>query len=748
MDTANDAPRHDRTVPDPETVDAANGLHPPATDALSGFADPYDDASERVDHSGSRRRPPEVIREGAPTLPYAPIAALAGLRIESVGLLVDQLNNLNYTVHAQELLESIRIDRASVRADASYVADPSWAGPWTEARRALERSRVLIVVAQRNSGATTFSLRLLAETLAPQIDLFVCEAGWSSPQTGRLPVGPGCAYQIDLQTPEQDRPGAAFLAGLREHAEKLARAGSYLVLNITPELWAGRAGHLPEGVEVMWLRSHPAARAVVERHLVARGRADLVAYVRDEEVAKALEGHDPVRAVRFVDDLIADWELHAAAGAVPAGGEGPVPGFTERARKLVTGWEKELTARFGTRDVVEDGHTIRRLPFEDRCLSVALALRRSGRVSDIEEDAESLARIIQDDGARTGSAAEPAGDLRQILSAAGIRGRLTGLGAKLGARDLVAFEEPGYGDELLDFVWTEYHRIRPRLLRWMVRCLPKGAGMEHPIAGALFGLLVHHQAADHLIDLRDTAVSEGQRPLLVSLMAAAARHEQLGRRARALLYSWATGAQETRSIVVAVCRELVNEQPGPALVRLRRVAEGASEQVRDDVRAAFSSIASNPHLTASFAVAVNRWWKSDPGSTAARLGTLALMEVDRDGAPWLLRTSTDEQDLRTQLSGLFGDLESYSHVENAFLRWFDVCRENEELLSRLFPLAREVFDQRTTYRAALRFLNGLAGIRLWDGTNAMERLYGMIVNDPGVRDVLRSHTNWPRRDPA
>lgn len=58
-------------------------------------------------------------------------------------------------------------------------------------------------------------------------------------------------------------------------------------------------------------------------------------------------------------------------------------------------------------------------------------------------------------------------------------------------------------------------------------------------------------------------------------MTAAAADEHMGRRARSLLYEWATQRSEIQHIVIAVCQQLIGIKEDMALVRRaapRRVA--------------------------------------------------------------------------------------------------------------------------------------------------------------------------------
>ena len=72
----------------------------------------------------------------------------------------------------------------------------------------------------------------------------------------------------------------------------------------------------------------------------------------------------------------------------------------------------------------------------------------------------------------------------------------------------------------------------------------------------------------------------------------------MGRRARSLLYDWASQKPAIQHVVIAVCRELISVQEDIALVRLRRVANHATDDgVRIHVLAAFRDVAADQKLT-------------------------------------------------------------------------------------------------------------------------------------------------------
>src|SRR5713101_1618830 len=121
-------------------------------------------------------------------------------------------------IHKREVLSGSPVDRDECRTNPSYVEAREWSQEWQEAIRALPENRILIVVAPRSYGSTTFSLRLLACHASDEATLIRLEADWNSPKVDMLPLQRDRAYQLDLQDPDHDRFDGAFLNGLGQRA--------------------------------------------------------------------------------------------------------------------------------------------------------------------------------------------------------------------------------------------------------------------------------------------------------------------------------------------------------------------------------------------------------------------------------------------------------------------------------------------------------------------------------------------------
>ncbi|MFI7099411.1 hypothetical protein ACIBK8_08640 [Streptomyces sp. NPDC050161] len=691
------------------------------------------------------------------TKPYVPIAALT-----HPGHLpsIDSVANLfagptgpvtiqqTHEVRTADLLETVVVPREQVLADASYVE----AGEWQEARRrgakALDAASVVFFVVPRRYGGTTFSLRLLAEETGPAVALQVVEPSWDRPLVSRLPVQADAAYLLDLRDPERDRIDRAFLTGLSQHADSLKKVGSHLVITITPELWSFVAGQLPADLEVVRLSSHPKADQVVQRHVTARGRADLMRYLNDPQVQDGITGWNPARAVWLVDEMIAlveaDARTIAEEGADPAQREDHL---LTAARELAEGWTDVLNNRFADNGQAATrvpeaahGHT-EPLDIDDRCLSLALAVRGSGPVTQIQADAERLVGLLAGGNAPSGGKngeRKGAEDLRKILGGVGLRTRFQGIGAEVRFGD-AKFVSPKYGDALLAYVWDQYHPLHERLVGWMMSCGGQDGRQAHddPAVRALLGVLTYHQDDSQLAEIRKQGAAQGKRAVAAAVLAGAARDEHLGRRARQLLYSWADHHTDTQRLVVAVCRELIGDQPLPALTRLRRVADNIGDgdearKVSAEVLGAFREIVGNAELTEWFATTVADWQKQagEESSHAVSLGTLALMSVDVEGRPWLLAAPSPTLDVALALRGLFVDLDRNAGVIEEIARW--TRADGGAMREQALALVQEAVTQRVGFRALARLIDELGKDRTADGSSTGSRMADILGDDPDI----------------
>ncbi|WP_177244852.1 hypothetical protein [Streptomyces sp. yr375] len=664
--------------------------------------------------------------------------------INAVGTLIaDPTGPIHVEHRTADLLETAPVARDQVLSDTSYVAATEWQEARERAANALVESSVLLLVAPRHHGSTTFSFRLLAEETDEEVDLHVVETSWNHPLASKLPAQAKSAYVLDLQDSDRDRINRTFLSHLEKYEQTLNKNGSYLIITVTPEIWSHVAGQVPAWLKVVRLSNYPRALEVARKHLSAHGHTSLLEYLNDTTVQENITDWSPVRAVRLVDEMI------ALRGEITreAADEGVDPSSYEdhlqsEIQELAGGWGEILNIRFAdstkisTLPSTESDTTVQVLDVDDRCLSLALAVRHSGPMSQIQDDAQRLSDILA--GVNSTSLEKSADkkrsvDLKAVLAGVGLRTRLNTIGADVHYGE-AQFDSPNYGEALLIHVWDQYHPLHERLIRWMVSCGGEGSTADDPAVQAILNVLAHHQDDSQLTKVRDEAAALDRLSVATAVLVGAARDEHLGRRARDFLYAWSDNkTSETQQLVVAACRELIEDQPGPALIRLRRVADNAANsQVSNDILNAFNAAAANPKLTGWFSNAVSEW-QSQAGkasSPAVNLGVLALMSVDEDGLPWLLKGAGPKPDVASALRELLADLDNYPDVINAIIRWLRA--DDGSIYYHVLGLVQEAVADRVGLKALAQLINELGKVRERGGSSAGTQLQDSIGADPDL----------------
>jgi hypothetical protein len=644
----------------------------------------------------------------------------------------------------QDALSGSPIDRWTIRNDPSYVQACEWSLAWEEAVHALSENRVIIVVAPRGYGSTTFSLRLLACHAAEHAELIRLEADWQSPVVGKLPLEWNRAYQVDLKDPNRDQFDGAFLNGLGKQSSGLKALGSYLVLSVAAELWPGH-GQVPTGVSMLRLDDPPDALQLVEQHLTARNLGFLAPYARQHESAKHVRGCNAVQALQAVGKVVRQWEEHKhkrnntgppEADTLPADETSPEPGqpgpeldphLKQEIEQALGDWEDDLDKLFG-----EPGRALdnaRLLSPEDRCLLMSLAMHQTGTATEIESAALTLEHTLGKARLEPDSQAADAWD---VFSRRGLRPRLRAFDASIDGRDRVNFDRPGYAEAVLAYVWGNYSGLRDNLIAWMVQCAAADSEVEDPAAETLAALILRLQDAERLTSLRDSAISQGRQNVIVRVVAAAAADEHMGRRTWNLLYDWASQRSECQQIVIAVCRELIDVNENMAMVRLRRVASKATNTgIRAQILTVFRGIAAHPESTARFADAVAAWQKADPASHAAKLGLLALLATEVDGIPWIPSHATTI-DVARGMREILADLNAFPDALTTFTGWLRSCSRDDATYTRARSLWAEATRDRHAFNAGIFVMKELADVRKPDGGSVGEDISDAIVH-PGLR---------------
>lgn len=647
----------------------------------------------------------------------------------------------------QDVLTGSPVNRHEIRTNQFYLEAPEWQQAWQEAVKALAEKGVVIVVAPRGYGSTTFALRLLACHAPENAKLIRLEADWDSPKVAKLPLLEDRAYQLDLQDPEQDRFNGVFLNGLGTQSTQLKDLGSCLVLAVADELWPGHREQIPSEVSVVRLDDPPDPLLLVEKYLTSKQLDRLVSYIKQPEAAKHIQGRNAVQAMRAVDVAIGQWQEYQRrqeAKTVPLRAETASPepqhhtleldpDLKQAIEQALGDWQDEFDVLFG--EQVRGGRSARSLTPEDRCLLMSLAIQQRGTAAEIEAVAFSLERSL--DKGRSGGDGETV-DTWSVLSRRGLRPRLKDFGADIDGRDRVTFNKPGYGQAVLAYVWRNYSRLRDDLITWMVRSASADGESSDRATETLAALIRRLQDAERLTQVRDEAVRQGRSHVIIRVMSEAATDEHIGRRARALLYKWASQRSDSQHVVVAVCRTLIGNKTDAALVRLGRVASQAGDpKVRAAVLSAFQAVIADQGDMDRFAKAVAAW--QTPNPQAARLGLLALLAAEIDGHPWI-PSDTIEIDFTTGLRDLLAEPSSFSDTVPALVNWLRHCARDQDLYPTALSLVVEAARERHAFKAGVEVMKGLEGIEGPNGTSVGEDLY-VAFGMPELRSLeIRTRT--------
>ncbi|KJS63366.1 hypothetical protein VM95_03575 [Streptomyces rubellomurinus] len=632
----------------------------------------------------------------------------------------------------RDLLEGEEQDRESL-LEEPFVRD-AWTDTWQEAvdpETGGLRAPVLVVVAPRAIGATTFALRLLAEHTGPSTTLVKLHADWNSPGRTRLPLEERHAFQLDLKDPETDRVSADFLNSLGKHAEHLAGCGSHLVLTVAQELWDAPGLVARHGVQVLRLTESPAAGSVVDAHLEAGGHRELAMEIRASTQAQSqLQGLNAVAAVRAVHRIVAVWEeyrLYQGASALHRNGadQNAAKTFEERVLDALSDWREELDQLFGDRTVAPS-RIDRSLALEDRYLLLALAVRQSASVSLVSAGARQLQEAVESAGSD-----QTAGTATQAAFAArGLRRRIQDVGAAVDGRDMVLFDRPAYGRAVLEYVWDNYEVMRTPLLRWLAKLADQPEPTD-PVVRTLGSLALRHGTREHLNKLTELTAPD----LLGAVLRAVVSDEHVGRLVWATLYQWAD-TSSSAPVVVSTCRLVLADSEVSAavakmaVVRLRRVAQRTADPaVRQSVLTAFEELSRQPAGRARLVAEVRTWQQAKGSPWSGSLAFLALMSVDRPGLPWLLSGDASEIDVQQALAELLGNPDTASETILRLTGWIRSCAGEADASSygQLRDRLLVPFRGHRMLQAGMQLMQALTGNVTAQGVNIAEDFYEHLV---------------------
>ncbi|MEF9886551.1 hypothetical protein [Streptomyces sp. P9-A4] len=660
---------------------------------------------------------------------------------------IGELNLLQET-RKRDVLEGVERDRQQI-LDQPFILSGRWKEAWEQAingETRLLRPRIVLVVAPRSFGSTTFALQLLARHTEADTTLVKLDADWNAPSRGRLPVDHRHAYQVDLKDTRTDLLSADFLDSLTRHAEALASARSFLVMTVAKELWPDHYLRPRGDVMVVRLDEPPQSELVIEEHLEHHGHSQLVPHVQSlDEAVVSLHGLNAVEAVRAAVTAMAVWEEHYSRPELPpaaartAGQERP-SGFAERLTAALSDWRQRLDGLFGEATATYDGRSAS-LTLEDRCLLLALAVRQSAPMTEVAATAGSLRSLLAvPDGDKPAAEAL----VQSVFAGRGLRRRIHDVGARVNTHDSVVFDQPAYGRAVLTYVWDNYEVMRGPLLVWLTQ--PGDATVSaQPMVGALADLVLRHGNADHLDTLGNIACAKNP-VLLGAVLLRAVGDEHAGRAAWATLYRWA-GQQEYTRTVVDTCRSvLLDETAGPsaakmALVRLRRIARKSDDPTtRLRVLSVLKELVSRPARTVMLVAEVAAWQASKVSVRSGSLAFLALMEKEHTKVPWLMSEEAAGIDVDRALRDLLGDAATAQEVIPRLTKWIGSYATDAVGYERLRDRLVDILRGNGLFQAYWAFMRALADAPVTvEGVDVAEDFHRHLV-DPRLRSVFALET--------
>ncbi|MBD0838205.1 hypothetical protein ICC28_05750 [Streptomyces sp. TRM68416] len=663
-----------------------------------------------------------------------------------VDVVANVIEELILETRKRDLLEGVDFSRERL-LDQPFVRSPHWDTVWEQILNPVTgrpRQPVIVIVAPRSCGSTTFALRLLAEHTADDTTVVQLDADWDTPRQGRLPLEKAHAYQLDLKHPENDQVSADFLNALSKHASHLRDCRSYLALTVAQDLWKDHRLSDRDGIQVVHLREAPNAQRVVEAHLSAYGYDQLITSLRSiPQVTTSLRGLTAVAAVRAAHTVVMAWKEHTHTNSqqslVQSDGEGETQVTLEdRIIAALTDWRGELDGRFGETNSLHT-HDNPSLTVEDRCLLLALAVQQSAPMPVVARSAAALLAAIGDTADAPGAAPVISPTL-SALAGRGMRRRIQDVGGRVGMQDTVVFDRPAYGRAVLEYVWDNYDVMRKPLLTWLVATAQNADPEDHAVA-ALAGLTVRHGTVDYLTALGEL-VGRSQPEVLGAVLESAVRDEHVGRLAWEALYGWAE-QKSYAPAVIALCRRVLEDSSVPAslakraVVRLRRVAhKNTDTAVVSQVLAAFDDLVQHPSVAERLAGEVHGWQQGKVSARSGSLAFLALMTVHHDSAPWLVCAPPTEIDVQRAVHDLLSSADTAAQVISRLTDWIRSCAGDPSAYTQLREQLLPALRGHNMFEAGMKLMNELRGISTAEGVSVADDFYNHLVDG-------RLHTVFP-----
>ncbi|MFJ9610818.1 hypothetical protein ACIRS1_31205 [Kitasatospora sp. NPDC101176] len=681
-----------------------------------------------------------------------PLSDAVPARITNIDVLANTIENVHQEVRKRDVLDGTELSRAELVGSGAFFLPPEWEQAWSDGADVLRpdgSNGVLLVLARRGYGATTFARQLMVRHASTESTLLDLEVDWVHPSTGRLPLSAGHTYLLELKDPESDRLDRDFLDRLSTFAERLCDARSRLVVTVTDEIWVGHHGWHGPGVKTVYLSAPPNAQRLVEHHLSARSLAPLIKYVRSANARASIQGRDAVEAMRCVEMVVRQWAAHrrrpasAENDGMMGPGDRPVriehlsspttppDGLQTQIELALADWRDHFDLLFNDPARSPAGKDSP-LSLSDRCLLLALAVHGVAPASVIGEDAHALEAAIE--AASGGPQATGAPTVGTIFAGRGLRPRLLALSAEVDPQDRVTFDRPGYSEAVLAYVWDNFPSFRSVLLTWLVSLPVRPRINSDPSPQALAGLVLRHRTSQDLDALKDLALQADRAPLLVAVTEGALKDDHMRRTTWKSLLRWAKQATQVRVVVVDVCRGVLLDGNSTqsacrlAMTRLRNLVQTEDHTIRTAVLDIFDVLAARPDMRPILVREVGNWLVRDWPASAGRLCLLALMRCEDAGTPWLLSPSSplSEVHLRIGLEELFGDLAESPETVTRAASWLRHAAAHHVVTDIVLDCLASTLRGHSQAQAAMALYQAVRGTTLPDGSRVGDHLFDRI----------------------
>ncbi|WP_017570384.1 hypothetical protein [Nocardiopsis halotolerans] len=502
----------------------------------------------------------------------------------------------------RRLRQATRISHSRVE-DVLTTFCPSDAGRYETFLAELKSHGTGVITGEPGCGRRITAVHALA-TLREGTPIEEVVVDPDSRDAGLIGLSTGSGHSRFLDLTPLGRPTPIQYARLRTLVEEVRGSGEFFVIIARP---GQRDDYVAE--HRAWLRIDGPAQAVDVFHRAMENRCGIRAadlWSHHPDVCEALEGAEPERATRLAQ------EAERARPPSPVSEEEHTAWIGSVLKEFADATE-ELTTWFADHDLEKE--------FQ-RVLLEAVALLEGGARATIVQQAHRLAGLWRIPSM-----------WRTPISGEGLTAHLREIGAHV-REDRVRFNRPGFGDEVLDYLWKEHPRARDSLQEWASEAVSKLGWRERAASGQRWlRLAQRHGDPAPVSSMIDHWGSSSELMWeAVPVIAEAAVTPGLGPKVLSHLYRVAVspGVSLRDRTVVEVCRVYGRVQPGTALTRLRHIAEKASATWERTLVQALEDIAGEPGNTTVVLEELTRWTAKAERGRRAFVAALALGRILAD----------------------------------------------------------------------------------------------------------------------